>query len=58
MAHEQVSIGRGHKSAHGHAFDLEEILSVQAEVVGEDKLYDLDKELSGCGWLGPGRALI
>ena len=46
-------------SAHGRDFDLEEMFGVQAEVVvSEDKLYDLGKVLSGCGWLGAGRGLI
>ena len=33
--------------SHGHAFDLEEVTGVDGEVVSEDKLCDLDKELSG-----------
>ena len=42
MAHEQVSKGGN------HAFDLEEVMGVEGEVVvGKDKLCKLDKELSG-----------
>ena len=48
MAHNQVGIGGGHTGAHGCAFDLEEMTGVKGEaVVGKDKLYELDKELSG-----------
>ena len=48
MAHEQIGIGGGHTGALGHAFDLEVIMGVEGEVVvGEDKLGQFDKELSG-----------
>ena len=53
MAHEQVGIGGGHTGVHGRAFDLEEMMGVEGEVVvGKDKLCELNKELSGflrCG---------
>ena len=44
---EPFSIGRGDTGAHGHAFDLEEVTGVEGEVVGKDKLCELDNELSG-----------
>ena len=47
MAHEQIGIGRGHMGAHGYAFDLEVMMGVEGEVVGEDKLGQFDKKLSG-----------
>ena len=35
--------------AHGHDFDPEVLMGVEGEVVvGEDKLGESDKELSGC----------
>ena len=33
VAYEQVSIGGGHKGAHGRAFDLEAMMVVEGEVV-------------------------
>ena len=37
MAHEQVSLRGDHMGAHGRAFDLEEVMGVEGEVVvGED----------------------
>ena len=56
MAHEQIDIGRGHTGAHGCAFDLEVMMEVEGEVVGEDELGQFDKELSG--WYGMGWTLI
>ena len=47
MAHDKTGIGGGHTGAHGHAFDLEVMMGVEGEVVGEDKLGQFDKELSG-----------
>ena len=48
MTHEQIGIGGGHTGVHGHAFDLEIMMGVEGEVVvGEDKLGQFDKELSG-----------
>ena len=48
MAHEQIGIGGCHTGAHGLAFDLEVMMGVEGEVVvGEDKLGQFDKELSG-----------
>ena len=48
MAHEQIGIGGGHMGIHGRAFDLEVMMGVEGEVVvGEDKLGQFDKELSG-----------
>ena len=48
VAHEQIGIGGGHTGAHGRVFDLEVMMGVEGEVVvGEDKLGQLDKELSG-----------
>ena len=48
MAHEQIGIGGGHTGAHGFAFDLEVMMVVEGEVfVGDDKLGQFDKELSG-----------
>ena len=45
--HEQVGIGRGHTGAHGGSLNLEIMSGVKGEmVVGEDKLGELDKELS------------
>ena len=42
---------------HGCAFDLEEMLRIEGEiVVGKNKLCELEEEMSG--WLGLGRALI
>ena len=39
MAHEQVKIGCGYMGADGHAFDLEEVMGVEGEVVvSEDKV--------------------
>ena len=39
---------RGHTGALGHASYLEVIMGVKGDVVvGEDKLCELDKELSG-----------
>ena len=47
-AYEQVSIGGGHKCAHGRPLDLEEMSEVEGEVfVSKDKLGELYKELSG-----------
>ena len=48
MAHGQVCIGGGHSGTHDCAFDLEEVMGVEEVVVGENKLCELDKELSGC----------
>ena len=46
--HEQVGIGRGHMGAHGGSLHLEEMFGVKGEmVVGQHKLGELDKELSG-----------
>ena len=43
MAHEQVGIGRSHTGAHGCAFDLEEMLGIEGEIVmGKDKLFELE----------------
>ena len=48
MAHEQIGIGGGHTGAHGHPFNLEVMMGVEGEVVmGEDKLGQFDKKLSG-----------
>ena len=48
VVHEQVSRGGGHMGAHGCAFDLEVMMGVEGEIiVDEDKLGELDKELSG-----------
>ena len=47
-SHEQVGIGRGHTGAHGGFLNLEVMSGVKGEmVVGQDKLGELDKELSG-----------
>ena len=55
--HEQVGIGRGHTAAHGGSLKLEVMSGVKGEIVmGEDKLGNLDKELSG--WQGVGRAFV
>ena len=56
VAQEQIGIGGGHTSAHDRAFDLEVMMGVGDVVVGEDKLGEFDKELSG--WYGMGRTLI
>ena len=46
--HEQVGIGRGHTGAHVGSLNLEVVSGIKGEmVVGEDKLGELDKELSG-----------
>ena len=46
--HEQVGIGRGHMGAHDGSLNLEVMFGVKGEiVVCEDKLGELDKELSG-----------
>jgi len=38
-SHEKAGVERGHASAHGCAFDLQEIVVLKGEVVhGEDKL--------------------
>ena len=48
LAHEQIGIRGGHMGAHGCAFKLEVMMGVEREVVvGEDKLVQFDKELSG-----------
>ena len=55
MAHEQVGIEGGYMGAHGYAFNVEILMGVQGEVVvGEGKLSELDKELSGCNVWGRG----
>ena len=46
VAHEQICIGGDHMGAHGFAFDLKVMMGFE-EVVGEDKLGEFDKELSG-----------
>ena len=47
VAHEQIGIGGSHTGAHGRAFNLEVMMGVGEVVVGEDKLGESDKELSG-----------
>ena len=46
--HEEVGIARGHWYAYSSFLDLEVMLRIEGKViVGEDKLDELDKELSG-----------
>ena len=47
--HKQVCIGRGCMCAHGGSFYLEVMPRVEGEMfVGENKLFEFDKELNGC----------